>query len=233
MSKSKAKGSKTGDGINDPIELSNIPNFIWSLSDVLRGDFRESEYMLVILPWLLLRRLECLEPSVYGLTALAQAEGDLRQNVLALMQPVRQRLGEAMDIFDVEKTIERLHKAKLLSGMIQKFARLDLGDHVSSAQMGNLFEELLRRYALGSGDSAGEFYTPRDVVRLMAQLLVAQCRVQRKSGMEWHSSVNKGCGDVSEATRRPLMSIWLVWLTSQIDISRGVRSLKMCRTSIC
>ena len=170
---SKTKASKTEAESNDLVELANIPNFVWSLSDVLRGDFRESEYMLVILPWLLLRRLECLKPGTPGLTHLVLAEGDLRQNVLGLMQTVRERLGEAIEIFDIEKMIERLHKAKLLSLMVRKFVRLDLGGAVSSVRMGNLFEELLRRYALGSGDSSGEFYTPRDAVRLIANLLIA------------------------------------------------------------
>ena len=68
--------------------------------------------------------------------------------------------------------IERLDSSNLLYQVAQKFAAIDLHpDTVSNAQMGLIFEELIRKFAELSNETAGEHYTPREVIRLMVNLL--------------------------------------------------------------
>src|SRR5690606_13463052 len=74
--------------------------------------------------------------------------------------------------FDFYTQIERLTKAGLLYQVTKRFAHVDLHpDKVSNSQMGLVFEELIRKFAEISNDTAGEHFTPREVIRLMVNLL--------------------------------------------------------------
>jgi type I restriction enzyme M protein len=74
--------------------------------------------------------------------------------------------------FEFHTQIDRLAKAGLLYLVTEKFANIDLHpDVVSNAQMGTVFEELIRKFAELSNETAGEHFTPREVIRLMVNLL--------------------------------------------------------------
>ncbi len=81
----------------------------------------------------------------------------------------------ARDIFEryqFLEQVERLENANLLYQTVQKFAAVDLHPRaVDNAHMGLIFEELIRRFAEDSNETAGEHYTPREVIRLMVNLL--------------------------------------------------------------
>lgn len=185
----------------------NLSAFIWSVADLLRGDYRQSEYGKVILPFTVLRRLDCvLEPtkaavlgefekrSKAGLNPepfLLKASGqsfwntsklDLRtllgdqdhiaENLRSYLQAFAPAVRDIFERFDFHTQIERLDKANLLYLVTEKFATIDLHpDVVSNAQMGTVFEELIRRFAELSNETAGEHFTPREVIRLMVNLL--------------------------------------------------------------
>jgi type I restriction enzyme M protein len=79
---------------------------------------------------------------------------------------------DIFESFDFETQIERLRKANLLYLVTEKFATIDLHpDVVNNAQLGAVFEELIRRFAELSNETAGEHFTPWEVIRLMVNLL--------------------------------------------------------------
>jgi len=186
---------------------TNLSSFIWSVADLLRGDYKQSEYGKVILPFTVLRRLDCvLEPTKAAVLAeldrrkgtavnpepfllrksgqlfyntspldLKKLMGDqdhIGENLRAYMQAFSPAVRDIFERFEFHLQIDRLAKANLLYLVTEKFANIDLHpDVVSNAQMGAVFEELIRKFAELSNETAGEHFTPREVIRLMVNLL--------------------------------------------------------------
>jgi type I restriction enzyme M protein len=184
-----------------------LASFIWSIAELLRGDYKQSDYGKVILPFTVLRRLDCvLEPTKSAVLAelerckrenlppahflieasqqsffnssamdLGKLLGDpanLRANLLGYVNGFSENVRDIFEKFEFEKQVERLDGANLLFLIVQKFASVDLHPKaVSNAAMGHLFEELIRRFAELSNETAGEHFTPREVIRLMVNLL--------------------------------------------------------------
>ena len=187
--------------------VRNHAAFIWSVADLLRGDYKQSEYGRVILPFVVLRRLDCvLEPTKdkvlrrVGQLAgkltnvekvLCQASGQQFYNVSPLTMPrllddpnhvadnLRSYLlafsptaTDVLQKFDLLTQIERLDRANLLYLVVSRFCDIDLHPgNVSNLEMGYLYEELIRRFSELSNETAGEHFTPREVIRLMVNLL--------------------------------------------------------------
>jgi type I restriction enzyme M protein len=188
----------------------NHADFIWSVADLLRGDYKQSEYGKVILPLTVLRRLdgvlaptkqrvlekhkqlrgrlETMDPVLNRITGVQfnnTSELDLRRvlddppNVAdQLRQYVAGYSGDVRDIFekfDLDAQIARLEASNLLYLVLGKFVDIDLGpQHVSNTEMGYLYEELVRRFSELSNETAGEHFTPREVVELMVNLLFVE-----------------------------------------------------------
>ncbi|HLG54374.1 MAG TPA: class I SAM-dependent DNA methyltransferase [Vicinamibacterales bacterium] len=185
----------------------NLSSFIWSVADLLRGNYRQSDYGKVILPFTVLRRLDCvLEPtkaavlkekakrekaglnpepfllktskqnfvntSPLDMKTLMGDQMNIGENLRAYMQGFSPVVRDIFEHFDFHIQIDRLQKDGLLYLVTEKFATIDLHpDVVSNAQMGAVFEELIRRFAELSNETAGEHFTPREVIRLMVNLL--------------------------------------------------------------
>ncbi|UUO09029.1 type I restriction-modification system subunit M [Blastopirellula sp. J2-11] len=185
----------------------NLSSFIWSVADLLRGDYKQSEYGRVILPFTVLRRLDCvLEPtkaavlkeqekrsaagvnpepfllkkaqqlfyntSPLDIKRLMGDQDNIRENLFSYVQAFSPDVRDIFDCFDFPVQIERLAKANLLYLVTEKFANIDLHpDVVTNEQMGSVFEELIRKFAEISNETAGEHFTPREVIRLMVNLL--------------------------------------------------------------
>jgi len=186
---------------------TNLSAFIWAVAELLRGDYRQSEYGRVILPFTVLRRLDCvLEPTKPAVLAelakrqrtgvnpepfllkvcgqlfcntsqldLKKLMGDqdhIREYLETYIQAFSPVVRDIFDAFEFYKQIERLDKAGLLYLVTEKFANIDLHpDVVDNRQMGLVFEELIRKFAELSNDTAGEHFTPREVIRLMVDLI--------------------------------------------------------------
>lgn len=185
----------------------NLADFIWTVADVLRGDFRQSEFGRIILPFTVLRRLECvLEPtrdavrSQYEALKASGVDLDLllpgtagatfynisqfslaslgststRANLEDYIAKFSANARQVFEHFAFDGWLEKLEKANLLYLVTQKFATIDLHpDVISNHEMGLVFEHLIRKFAESANDTAGEFFTPRDVVRLATTLLFA------------------------------------------------------------
>jgi type I restriction enzyme M protein len=184
-------------------EMTNHARFIWSLADLLRGDYKQSEYGRVVLPLTVLRRLDCvLEPtkenvferaakygdrpellekaagqqfyntSKYDFGKLLAAPDDLADNLRHYIASFSHGARDVIDKFGFDTQITRLHRSNLLYLVVSKFAEIDLHpDTVSNLEMGYLYEELIRRFSELSNETAGEHFTPREVIRLMVNLL--------------------------------------------------------------
>jgi type I restriction enzyme M protein len=184
-----------------------LSSFIWSVADLLRGDYKQSEYGKVILPFTVLRRLDCVlektKPAVLAerekrkkagvnpepfllrksgelfyntspldLKKLMGDQDHIGENLRAYMQAFSPAVRDIFESFDFHNQIDRLAKAGLLYLVTEKFANIDLHPKsVSNEQMGAVFEELIRKFAELSNETAGEHFTPREVIRLMVNLL--------------------------------------------------------------
>ena len=181
--------------------------FIWNIADLLLGAFRPSEYGRIILPFTVLRRLECvleptrdkvriqyeamkasgvdmnlILPSTAGATFYNVSQFSLasvgststRANLEDYIAKFSANARQVFEHFAFDRWLEKLEKANLLYLVAQKFAAVDLHpDKISNHEMGLVFEHLIRKFAESANDDAGQFFTPRDVVRLATTLVFA------------------------------------------------------------
>ncbi|MEU6469466.1 class I SAM-dependent DNA methyltransferase [Streptomyces massasporeus] len=188
---------------------TELANHAWSVADLLRGDYRQSDYGKVILPFTVLRRLECvLEPtrdkvvetvarfagqdidtghflrrasghSFYNksdltLRKIAADPQNAAKNLQIYVGAFSDNAREVLDKYEFNQQVRKLDGANLLYQVIGRFTDLDLHpDVVPNHNMGYIFEELIRRFAEQSNETAGEHFTPREVIKLMVNLLVA------------------------------------------------------------
>ena len=185
----------------------SLSSLIWSVADLLRGDYKQSEYGKVILPFTVLRRLDCvLEPtkaavlteqaarkkqglnaepfllrkakqsfyntSPFDMKRLMGDQDHIRENLFAYIQAFSPAVRDIFERFEFYTQIDRLAKPGLLYLVTERFAQFDLHPtRISNNQMGLVFEELIRKFAELSNETAGEHFTPREVIRLMVSLL--------------------------------------------------------------
>ena len=110
--------------------------------------------------------------SRYDLGALVGDAENLRENLLAYINSFSENVRDIFVKYKIEDRIEELEDNNLLLLVVQRFAEVDLHPgHVSNAQMGHIFEELIRKFAEASNETAGEHFTPREVIELMVDVL--------------------------------------------------------------
>ena len=198
--------------------FSSTAAFLWSVADLLRGDFKQSQYGRIILPFTLLRRLECVlgatKPDVLAkyeavkampieaqdklLTHAAQlsfyntskmdlnhlGETGVASNLESYIQAFSPNAREIFEHFDFFNTIEKLQEADLLYNVVKHFRKENLHPNtISNYGMGLVFEELIRRFAESSNETAGEHFTPRDIVELTTSLLFTNEEELTSSGL--------------------------------------------------
>jgi type I restriction enzyme M protein len=196
-------------------QTQSLASFVWSIAEILRGDFKQSEYGRVVLPFVVMRRLDCiLEASktavleaakhlpegvddatrdmilfgaiggnikVYNLsrftfkTLHGQDPRQLHQNLIDYITKFSSNVRDIfLDKFLFTDQLKRLKEADILWQVFDRFCQIDLHpDRVSNIEMGYLFEELIRRFSEISNETAGEHFTPREVIRLIVELLLA------------------------------------------------------------
>ncbi|WP_116963257.1 type I restriction-modification system subunit M [Fastidiosibacter lacustris] len=191
------------------MNTKNLSSLIWSIADLLRGDYKRSDFGKVILPFTVLARVEAVlaptrqdvvdeynkrkdlgiplnailtaksqntfyNTSEYTLAKLKADSDNLRANLITYLDSFSDNI---KDIFNRFKFIDQIHyldEANLLYKIIERFTKEDCDlspEAVSNYEMGNLFEELIRKFAEESNETAGEHFTPRDIVRLATSLI--------------------------------------------------------------
>ncbi|RZF64336.1 SAM-dependent DNA methyltransferase [Sphingomonas populi] len=197
--------------LNDKVR--RLANFTWGIADLLRHDFRQTDYGRIILPFTILRRLDqLLEPTradviavastlpdgidgatkdmilfdaagakVYNTTELSfarikgQNPGDLHRNLVSYVMGFSAGVKDIfVDKFLFTESLKRLSDAEILWHVFEEFTKLDVSPtDVSNLEMGYVFEELIRRFSEQSNETAGEHFTPREVIHLIVELLLA------------------------------------------------------------
>jgi len=166
-----------------PTGKQNLSAFIWSVADILRGDYKQSDYGKVILPFTVLRRLDCvLEPSkeavlaekelregqglnpepfllrvagqgfcntsALGMKRLMGDQDNIGENLRSYIQAFTPAVRDIFESFEFHLQVDKLDKAGLPYMVCQRFAQIDLHpETVSNAEMGLVFEELIRKFA--------------------------------------------------------------------------------------
>ena len=193
---------------------SEIAEFLWKIADLIKDDYDAKDYEDVILPFTLLRRLDCVllptrqvvrdagekyksaptqtrdkllmkaagqrfyNTSEYSLDELIKRPADLAQNFGAYLDGFSTNVKDILYNFSggIEKGLspiyETLHRKRLALKITQSFSDIDLSpENVDNHGMGTIFEYLIRKFKEASNDAAGQFYTPRDIIRLMVKLM--------------------------------------------------------------
>jgi type I restriction enzyme M protein len=201
--------------------IKESANFLWSIADLLRGDYKQSDYGKVILPLTVLRRLDCvldaskdevlkkfeqtksmnvqnLDPilnkaagynfhnrSKFDFDKLIADPNNIAANLRNYINGFSEDAREIVEQFEFDNQITKLDDNNLLFMVLKRFQEVDLHpDKVSSMEMGYMFEELIRKFAEISNETAGEHFTPREVIRLMVNLLFMHDRdVLTKKGI--------------------------------------------------
>ena len=212
-----------------------LANLVWNVADdVLRGLFKPHEYGDITLPFLVLRRLDCLldegnrkekaintysqfsgkvpedalppiilketktsfyNTSQYDLSRLKEDPNNIRLNFENYLNGFSQDVRDIIENFNLDRFIERLDNNNRLFIFCDKFTEVDLHpDKVDNHTMGQVFEELLRRFSEMSNETSGEHYTPRDVVRLLVSLLFAEHREDLRGQGVIRSIFDPCCG---------------------------------------
>ena len=195
-------------------KLNNLTNEIWKSAERLRGKFKAYEYQSVILPIIVIRRLECVliswrekqaadilkkRPDIkedalatlvkklelnpkkspfsnktnWTLAAICKEDPTLMEkNFRDYINGFSENIQDIIDHFDYRAIIGRMVRNARLAPILRQYANEKLGpEHLSNLEMGYIYEELLRRFSEQSGEEAGEHFTPREVIRLMVELL--------------------------------------------------------------
>ena len=212
-----------------------LANLVWNVAnDVLRDLFKRHEYGDITLPFLVLRRLDCIldedgrkekaidtynrfkklieedqlppiirqaigtsfyNTSQYDLSRLKADPNNIRLNFENYIGGFSQDVRDIIENFNLGGFIERLDRNNRLFIFCNQFTEIDLHpNQVDNHTMGQVFEELLRRFSEMSNETSGEHYTPRDVVRLLVSLLFVEHREDLRGRGVIRSIFDPCCG---------------------------------------
>ncbi|WP_150523132.1 type I restriction-modification system subunit M [Roseibium sediminis] len=192
----------------------DLKSTIWEIANRLRGPYRPPQYRLVMLPMVVLRRLDCvLEPtkdavlkqyekltaqevpekamikllgkaadpkrshplyntSKYTFAKLLGDSENIAPNLVAHINGFSPNVRNIFDKFKFADQIEKLDASNRLFTIVKEMADVDLHpDKIDNLQMGYVFEHLVMRFNEQANEEAGDHFTPREVIRLMANLI--------------------------------------------------------------
>ena len=191
-----------------------LKSTLWDIANRLRGPYRPPQYRLVMLPMIVLRRLDCVlaptkaevlkqhellvaqdtppkamdrllgraadadrkhplyNTSEYTFDKLLDDPENIAQNLVAYIQGFSPSAREVFEKFEFEAQIDKLDASNRLYTIVKEMAAVDLHPRVlTNLEMGYLFEYLVMRFNEQANEEAGDHFTPREVIRLMANLV--------------------------------------------------------------
>jgi len=188
----------------------NQASLIWNIADILRGGWKQYEYQNVILPLVVLKRIDSVlapekqkviqtntqmadrvsdsgldgflrtaagrqfyNTSPYDFTKLLEDSDNVFTNFQAYLDGFSPNIRDIVSKFGFDEQLKKLKSNKILYLILKELDKVNLDpDSVSNHDMGYIFEELIRKFNEQSNETAGEHYTPREVIRLMTRLLL-------------------------------------------------------------
>jgi len=215
----------------DVVNHSELANFIWGVANLIRDTFKRGKYQDVILPFTVLRRLDCvlartkprvlakqaelrgkklenLDPQLrkasgyafyntsrYDFDKLHADSAHLAANLRNFIAGFSPNMREVIEKFDFDNTITKLDEAGLLFQVLERFKDVNLHpDQIDNPTMGMIFEDLIRRFNEALNENPGEHFTPRDVVHLMVELMLAGDETQIRTKGAVRSVYDPCCG---------------------------------------
>ena len=247
---------------------NEISSFIWNVcDDVLRGLFKQHEYGDVILPFVVLRRLDCVlegkkddiikvhqeykdkfddtskiihsklnlkfsNYSRYDLRRLKDEPNKLSENFYDYLSSFSTNVQDIIKNFGLQKHIDKLESNNKLYLLVEKFTDIDLHpSNIDNHVMGNIFEELLRKFSEMSNETSGEHYTPRDVVNLLVSLVFSSDKEKLSDPNKIISVYDPCCGTGG------MLTIGKDWvhenINKDVDINLFGQELNPQTYSIC
>lgn len=217
----------------EQINNNEFVNFIWKNAEILRGPYKKEEYQEVVLPLCVLRRFDCLlqptkqkvlekaatvkhdailnkisgfdfnNTSKFDFQTLLKDPDNIAANLRNYIQGFSSNIRVIFERFEFDKQVSKMDEHNLLYSVIQLFAGIDLSiQRVSNMQMGYIFEEFIRRFSENA--EAGDHYTPREVIKLMVNLILNEDQSQLMQEGKIVQVGDFACGTggmLSEATR--------------------------------
>ena len=197
-------------GMNENTQPKNQAGLIWNIADHLRGGWKQYDYQNVILPLVVLKRLDSVlegtkqevlrthnemqgtvsddsltlfleqksgykffNTSPYDFKKLLDDSEGVYANFINYLDGWSPNVRDIIETFDFQKQLDKLTGGKILHLILKEIDKVNLGpESVSNHDMGYIFEELIRKFNEQSNETAGEHYTPREVIRLMVRLLL-------------------------------------------------------------
>ena len=216
--------------------FSQNTSLIWNIADILRGGWKQHEYQDVILPLVVIKRLDAiladnkpkvlesydqwngkiqdLDPilrkasgvafynvSPYDLKKLAEDPRNIAKNFKKYLNDFSPNIRDIIEKFNFNEQIDRLEGGDLLYYILGELNKVDLHpSKVDNHQMGYIFEELLRKFSEMSNETAGEHYTPRDVIQVMVEILLEPDKDSIKKPHVIKTIYDPACGTVGMLT---------------------------------
>lgn len=210
--------------------FSQKTSLIWNIADILRGGWKQYEYQDVILPLVVIKRLDSiltdtkpkvlesydqwngkiqdLDPilrkasgaafynvSPYDLKKLSEDPRNIAKNFKKYLNDFSPNIRDIIEKFNFNEQIDRLEGGDLLYYILGELNKVDLHpDKVDNHQMGHIFEELLRKFSEMSNETAGEHYTPRDVIKVMVEILLEPDKAAIKKPHVIKTVYDPACG---------------------------------------
>lgn len=188
----------------------NQASLIWNIADILRGGWKQYEYQNVILPLVVLKRIDSVlapdkqkviqthnqmgdrvsdsgldnflrsasgrqfyNTSPYDFEKLLEDSDNVFTNFQAYLDGFSPNIKDIVTKFGFDEQLKKLKSNKILYLILKELDKVDLSpENISNHDMGYIFEELIRKFNEQSNETAGEHYTPREVIRLMTRLLL-------------------------------------------------------------
>ena len=253
-------------------KIQELENLVWSIADMLRGHYKQSEYGKIVLPFIVLRRLDCVlektkedvlkkadslpedindevrnnllfaaagdQIQVYNTSHFTfeklrgQEPGQIHQNLKNYITNFSPEVRDIfVDRFSFVEDLTRLNEKGVLWSVFERFCQIDLHhDKVSNTEMGYLFENLIRRFSEISNETAGEHFTPREVIRLIVDLLIANDReaLGGKNFIRWVYDPACGTGGMLALTKEAIRN-----LNSEVHVELFGQELNDASYAIC
>lgn len=187
------------------IDVTKEVNLVLSIANSLRGSFEAEKYKDVIIPMVIIRRLECAleetkesfieyyenspskpaqfyekktgypfyNTSKYSLKKLLDDSDSIESNFNSYIDGFSENIKEILNNLEIKNQIKKMNKNNRLYSVVKKFSEIDFNPKtVDNHKMGYIFEDIIRRYS--ENIDAGDHYTPREVIRLMVEILLAE-----------------------------------------------------------
>ncbi|QQS15879.1 MAG: SAM-dependent DNA methyltransferase [Candidatus Moraniibacteriota bacterium] len=203
---------------------------IWSVADILRGGWKQHEYQDVILPLVVLKRLDSIladtkakvldsynqyhgklkdldqilkhasgvafyNTSPYDFKKLLEDPHSIAKNFKHYLNGYSENIQDIIEKFDFKKQLDRLEGGGLLFLVLQEINKVSLHpSEVDNHTMGIIFEHLLQKFSEMSNETAGEHFTPRDVIDLMVDILLSPDKTLLKKPHRIFKVYDPACG---------------------------------------